>query len=72
MANVKQQSATTELLNTTNTGSPIIVPLPPESRELTAGEISLAKLMFKDSIPYKKVRIVRGSYWECPTILRMQ
>ena len=54
MANVGQQNAKTELLNTTNTGSPVVVPLPPESRELTAGEISLAKLMFKDSIPYKK------------------
>lgn len=66
MANVGQQSAKTELLNTTNTGSPIVVPLPPESRELTAGEISLAKLMFKDSIPYKKVRMVRGELLGMP------
>ncbi|WP_049227163.1 hypothetical protein [Neisseria sicca] len=66
MANVRQQSVKTELLNTTNTGSPIVVPLPPESRELTAGEISLAKLMFKDSIPYKKVRIVRGELLGMP------
>lgn len=66
MANVGQQNAKTELLNTTNTGSPVVVPLPPESRELTAGEISLAKLMFKDSIPYKKVRIVRGELLGMP------
>ena len=58
------KEATTVLLN--SPGKPVPVRLPPTSRKLTLGEIALARLIFKDSIPYEKVRIVRGGLLGMP------
>ena len=33
------------------------------SRSLTAGEIELARSVFRDSIDYSKVRLIRGKWW---------
>ena len=61
---VTTKEATTVLLN--SPGKPVPVRLPPTSRKLTLGEIALARLIFKDSIPYEKVRIVRGGLLGMP------
>jgi hypothetical protein len=34
-----------------------------KSRSLTAGEIDLARSMFRDSIDYSRVRLIRGKWW---------
>ncbi|MFU8927170.1 zinc protease [Acinetobacter puyangensis] len=36
-------------------------------RYLTSGEITMAKLVFKDSIDYTKVKIIRSGAWSLPT-----
>ena len=61
---VTTEEATTVLIN--SPGKPFPVRLPPKSRKLTSGEIALARLIFKESIPYEKVRIVRGGLLGIP------
>lgn len=39
------------------------VTVKPHERPLTAGEIEMAKTVFKDSIDYDKVRVHKGSYF---------
>ena len=65
---VTTQIAKTSLLLSINSimHVPVPVELPSKSRKLTSGEIALARLIFKDSIPYEKVRIVRGGLLGIP------
>ena len=51
--------------NASKVGSSVqIVPLPNgKKRGLTAGEIELARLVFKDSIDYSRVKVHRGGWW---------
>ncbi|WP_373741308.1 hypothetical protein [Neisseria sp.] len=71
MAIVKKQTAQTVKLMPPNAGRPVIVRLPPESRELTAGEIALARIIYKDSIPLTKSELYVADCSECPTIRTM-
>lgn len=64
MGVVKTQTSRTVAFNG-NTVVPVIVKVDTK-RKLTDGEIQLAKLMYKDSIPYDKVWIVRGGLLEMP------
>jgi hypothetical protein len=34
-----------------------------QNRPLTAGEIALARTIFKDAIDYSKVRLIKGKWW---------
>ena len=65
---VTTQIAKTSLLLSINSimHVPVPVELPSKSRKLTSGEIALARFIFKDSIPYEKVRIVRGGLLGIP------
>ena len=65
---VTTQIAKTSLLLSINSimHVPVHVELPSKSRQLTSGEIALARFIFKDSIPYEKVRIVRGGLLGIP------
>lgn len=50
--------------NSTAVGTSVVIAKTPdgESRPMTAGEINLAKLIFKDSIDYSKVKCHNGEY----------
>lgn len=48
-----------------NTMYPTIIQIEVK-RKLTSGEIQLAELIYKDSIPYEKVWIIRGGLFEIP------
>lgn len=51
--------------NSSNVGtSTQVLPLPEgDSRPLTAGEIAMAQVVFKDAIDYSKVKVHHGGWW---------
>lgn len=63
MGVVKEQTEQTYMFNG-NTVFPVILTVETK-RKLTKNEVNLARLVYKDSIPYDKVWIFRGIFWGC-------